>query len=148
MKLSTRSRYGMRALIDLAQNGPDAPVTLREISERQQVSVKYMEHVITRLVKHDIVVSRRGARGGYLLSRPPGSITAKEVVHALEGVPLLIRCVDEPSVCDRSDTCHTRCLWAEMEAAIDETLERVTIADLMDDDYCLHPDLARKKRKK
>jgi len=130
MKLSTRSRYGMRAIVDITRHQESGPVSLKEIAERQGVSTKYMEHVVARLLRRRLVSSRRGAHGGYMLSRSPEEITAKEVVHALEGTPMLIQCVSKPERCGRSASCVTRQVWGQVEDAIDAALDSITIADL------------------
>jgi len=131
MKLSTRSRYGMRAMVDLASHSENGePVSLRDIADRQGVSDKYMEHIVSLLRTASLVEGRRGVHGGYVLSRDPKTITAKEIVHVLEGTPLLIECVSAPDVCERSENCPTRPLWSSLEQAMDSALESVSLAEL------------------
>ena len=132
MKLSTRTRYGTRALLDLARHQGNQPVQLKEIAGRQNISLPYLEHIITPLVGAGIVRSTRGVRGGLRLSRRPDELKLSEVVQLLEGVTTPVDCVNDPESCDRSDLCVTREVWGEIKTAIDNTLNSITLQDLMD----------------
>ncbi len=130
MKLSTRSQYGTRALLDIALNGKERPVLLRDIGQRQQISPLYLAHLITPLVAAGILRSTRGARGGVSLARPPREIKLSEVIQLLEGSIAPVECVNNPTVCSRSKSCATRDIWGELGEAIIGVLEATTLQDL------------------
>ena len=132
MKLSTRTRYGTRALLDLAHHQGDKLVQLKDIARRQNISLHYLEHIIAPLVGAGIVRSTRGARGGLQLTRHPGEIKLSEVVQLLEGTITPVDCVIDPESCTRSDFCVTREVWGEMKKAIDNTLKAITLQDLVE----------------
>jgi len=132
MKLSTRGRYGTRALLDLALHQAEEPVSLRDIAQRQEISLPYLEHLIVPLVAAGIIVSTRGPRGGVSLLKHPQEIRLSEVIQLFEGSIVLAECVNHPKVCSRSDFCVTRDIWAEMKKAINTILESTTLQDLME----------------
>ncbi|MGA2403114.1 MAG: Rrf2 family transcriptional regulator [Syntrophobacteraceae bacterium] len=131
MKLSTRSRYGVRMMLDLALHADKWPVRLGVIAERQGIAAKYLEQIIIPLKRADYVRSVRGPKGGHMLAKPPEEITVGEIVELLEGGLKLTRCAQEPEVCDRSDYCVTRFLWMEATEAIRERLDAITFRELM-----------------
>ncbi|MBE9505844.1 MAG: RrF2 family transcriptional regulator [Chloroflexi bacterium] len=131
MKLSTRTRYGMRAVLDIALHSGGAPVRLRDIADRQGVSLSYLEHIIGPLIAGRILRSARGAGGGVSLLRKPDSILLSEIVSLLEGPLAAVDCVLHPDVCPRSGSCATRGLWTEMAEAMDSVLGSRTLVDLM-----------------
>jgi len=131
MKLSTKSRYGTRMLLDLAQHYGQGAVQLGEIANRQNISLKYLEQIIRPLKKAGLVKSFRGAKGGHILDRPPENVTVGEVVALLEGGKTLVTCDKEPEVCSRVDTCVTRYIWMEAATAMYERLAAITFADLL-----------------
>ncbi len=130
MKLSTRSRYGVRLLLDIALHGKDGPVRLGVIAERQGIPIKYLEQIIIPLKKAQYVTSVRGPKGGHLLSRPPDSITVGEIVNLLEGGLKLTRCVKNPGACERSEHCITRFIWKETSEVMQNRLNSITFSDL------------------
>jgi len=130
LKLSTRARYGMRAMLDIAVNGEDGLVLLKDIAERQAISKRYLEHMMTLLRNSGLVVAERGASGGYRLSRPASEIRLDEVFEALEGELSPVECLRNPSVCDRTEDCVARELWCEMTDAMKNVLEAKTLEDL------------------
>ncbi len=132
MKLSTRARYGTRALLDLALSGSREPVQLKDIARRQEISLHYLEHLVIPLVGAGIIRSTRGARGGVQLARPPAEITLLEVVQLLEGAITPVECVDNPEVCDRTGTCATRDVWCELQEIIEKFLGGITLQNLAD----------------
>ncbi len=132
MKLSTRSRYGTRLMLDMAQHYREGPIHLGDIAKRQNVSVKYLEQIIIPLKKAHYIESVRGSKGGHILTRPPEEITVKEIVAVLEEGTTLLECVADPTVCDRADICPTRLLWKETSEAMFGRLEAVTLADLVE----------------
>jgi Rrf2 family transcriptional regulator, iron-sulfur cluster assembly transcription factor len=131
MKLSTRSRYGTRLMLDMAQHYKEGPLQLGEIAKRQGVSVKYLEQIIIPLKKAHYIESVRGSKGGHMLSKPPEEITVGEIVALLEEGTSLVECVENTGVCERSDICPTRVLWKEACEAMFDRLKAVTLADLV-----------------
>ena len=132
MRLSTRARYGTRALLDLALHQNKEPVPLRDIAKRQQISLRYLDHLITPLVAGGMVRSTRGPKGGVSLAKPPKEIRLAEVVQLLEGSLAPVECVDNPSICARSDLCATQDIWRELKKAMSEILESSTLQDLVE----------------
>jgi len=130
MRLSTKGRYGARAMLDLALNFGKEPVLLRDIATRQEVSEKYLEHSMSSLRNAGLVRSIRGARGGYILAKPPSEIRLSEIMEVLEGSMAPVECVDHPEVCHRTDLCVTRDIWEKLKEAIDDILESTTLEDL------------------
>ena len=138
MKISTRGRYGTRALLDLALHQDETPVLLKDIARRQQISLQYLEHLITPLVAGGILRSTRGPGGGISLARTPKEIRLDEVIQLLEGSIALVECVTNPEVCTRAEYCVTRDVWSELKNVINKVLESTTLQDLVE----------RQKRKK
>ncbi len=132
MKISTRTRYGLRALIDLASRQSDGPVMLRAIAESEGLSKKYLDNIFTSLRLAGLLRTIRGAHGGYLLNKPASEITVLDVVTALEGDISPVDCVDHPELCDRSDTCVTRELWKDLRTSMEQTLASRTVQQLVD----------------
>ncbi|MFC1987850.1 RrF2 family transcriptional regulator [Chloroflexota bacterium] len=132
MKLSTRARYGVRALLDLALRGGRGPVLLRDVARRQQVSPVYLEHLIAPLIAAGIIGSIRGAKGGIWLAKLPSAINLSEVVQLLEGSIAPVECVNDPNYCSRSGSCVTRDVWGELKKAMDGVLESITLQDLVE----------------
>ena len=132
MKLGTKTRYSARAMVDLALNYEDGNgvVPAGEISTRQQVSPKYLEHLLASLRAAGLVRSVRGAKGGHILTRPPDEINLREIYHVFEGVEGFVECATSPELCDRIDGCVTREVWAQMYDACMEILESTTLEDL------------------
>jgi len=132
MKLSTRTRYGTRALLDLAVHQGEGLVLLKDIARRQEVSLPYLEHLITPLITAGLVKSTRGARGGVLLLKPPTEIKLSEVLELLEGSIAPVDCINNPKICPRSELCVTRDVWIEMKLAMTQVLDSTTIQDLVE----------------
>jgi len=132
MKLSTRGRYGTRALLELALHQGEGPILLKDIARRQQISVQYLEHLITPLIAGGILRSTRGARGGVSLTRSPEQIKLSEVVQLLEGSTAPVECVSNPEACIRSRLCVTRDIWSELKRVTDRVLDSVTLQDLVE----------------
>ena len=130
MKLSTRSRYGTRMMLDMALHHEGGPVQIGEIARRQGISVKYLEQIIRPLKAARFVKSVRGPRGGHYLAKPPAEITVGEIVACLEDGFLLTDCVAHPEACARADECLTRAVWGEASRAMLKTLNSITLADL------------------
>jgi Rrf2 family transcriptional regulator, cysteine metabolism repressor len=130
MKLSTRSRYGMRAMMDLTINSKGQPVQLKDIARRQSISLSYLEHLIIPLIAAGIVKSIRGARGGIMLARAPEQIQLKEILEVLEGPLAPVDCLKEGGSCPRSGTCATRDVWDDLKKAMEGVLNSRTLQDL------------------
>ena len=131
MKLSTRSRYGTRLLLELAQHYEEGPVNLTNIARRQGISVKYLEQIIIPLKKALFVKSVRGPKGCHVLAKPPAEITVGEIVALLEDGASLTECSDNAGVCERADSCLTRQVWKEAAQAMFDKLGATTLADLV-----------------
>ena len=132
MKLSTRGRYGARALLDLALHQGEGLILLKDIARRQEVSLSYLEHLIAPLIAAGLVKSTRGARGGVLLLKPPSEIKLSEVVQLLEGSIGPVDCINNPDVCHRSASCVTRDVWTEVKNAMSQVLDSTTLQDLVE----------------
>jgi Rrf2 family protein len=132
MKLSTKGRYGTRALLELAIHQGEGPVSLKDISQRQEISLQYLEHLITPLIAGGIVKSTRGARGGVYLARAAGEIKLSEIIRILEGSTAPVDCVDKSMVCPRSDFCAARDIWSDLKNAVDSVLDKITLQELVE----------------
>ena len=131
MKLSTRTRYGIRAIVELAQYQGKRPLQLKAIAERQDISVKYLEQLMGLLRSAGLVRSVRGSKGGYALGRPPEQIKVGEVFRCLEGTVTTTECIEDQDFCKRSADCVARELWIEVEAAIHGVLDSITLEDMV-----------------
>ena len=131
MKLTTRSRYGTRMILDMAIHGQNGPVRIKDIAARQGVSVKYLEKLVRDLKEAGFVRSRRGPRGGHELDKPLAAISVGDIVRALEGDLSLVECADEAGPCPRQADCLTRGVWMEAARAMHEKLDSITLADLV-----------------
>lgn len=131
MKLSTRSRYGARLLLEVASSG-DKRISLGEVTSRSRVSRSYAERVIAPLIAAGIITSYRGSGGGICLGRSASDIKLGEVVRLLEGDTLVTHCIGQPETCTRSDSCTMRMLWKSVEDAIFSVLDSTTIQELAD----------------
>ena len=131
MKLTTRSRYGTRMMLDMAQHGANGPVRIKDIADRQGVSVKYLEKLVRELKQAGFVKSRRGPRGGHELALPLGEITVGAIVRVLEGDLKLVDCDGPKGACTRREDCLTRAIWSEAARAMHAHLDGITLADLV-----------------
>lgn len=132
MKLSTRTRYGVRAILELAGNAGKGPLQLRIIASRQDISAKYLEQLMAVLKAAGLVRSIRGAKGGYVLAKPPDKIRLNEVFHCLEGTVTTAECVEDENYCQRAADCAARIVWTQVHRAIEGVLEAITLQDLID----------------
>lgn len=132
MKLSTKGRYGVRLMLDLAVNYGKGPVLLKEISKREDISEKYLWHLINPLKSAGLVHAMRGAHGGYTLARKPDEISVKDILEVVEGPLCLVDCVEQPVTCERSSFCITRDLWGDASKALADSLEKTTLASLVE----------------
>lgn len=134
MKLSTKGRYGLRALIDLAQYGEQEAVSIQSISARQQISDRYLEQLVRKLKKAGLVTSVRGAQGGYRLARPAEEISVGDVLRALEGSIEAVSCQEgENPSCVGKDLCVARFVWQKVNKSIQETVDSIMISQLVEE---------------
>lgn len=136
MRLTTKSRYGTRLIIDIALNAENGPVRLSEISKRQAISLKYLEKLIRTLKKAGLVKSKRGPYGGYLLAKPADDISVGDVVRVLEGSEAITDCSEVDSdeicgVCSRAGECLTQWIWMETSRAMFDKLDTFKIGELI-----------------
>lgn len=135
MKISTKGRYGLRAFVDLARYSEDAPVSINSISERQEISEKYLEQLMTLLKRADLVKSIRGAGGGYILARPSERISVGDVLRALEGnlEPVSCAAYREGERCNTQDVCVTKYVWKKINDSISDTVDQIKISELVEE---------------
>lgn len=132
MKISTKGRYAVRLMLDLALNDAERPIRIKEIACRQGISDKYLEQIIAVLNKAKFVRSIRGPQGGYLLTKKPEDYTVGMILRLTEGSMAPVDCVDEElTTCDRKDNCATSIIWKRLNEAISEVIDNITLADLV-----------------
>ena len=131
MKISTKGRYALRLMVDIAQHVQDGPVSLRDAARRQQLSDKYLEQIVTPLARAGLVRSVRGAGGGYLLTRRPEEYTVGDILRPLEGDLAPVECATDGAWCARSGDCLTVGLWQEIHRAVSAVVDGTTLADLL-----------------
>lgn len=135
MRISTKGRYGLRAVIDIAQNCGEGQVSLKDVSQRQGISENYLEQIIFPLKKAGILKSVRGSQGGYLLARSAAEISAGEVLRALEGDLAPVDCLAGEGVsCERSSICPTIGMWSRLQDAINSVVDTTSIQNLIDEE--------------
>ncbi len=140
MKLSTKGRYGLRAVLDLALNGTEEAVALSSIAERQNISISYLEQLIAKLRKAEIVKSTRGAKGGYVLARPAEEISVGEILRCLEGDLSPVDCAEimgGESTCSASDICVTKFVWKRINDSINEAVDNLMLSELVAEGQCM-----------
>ena len=133
MKLSTRSRYGFRAALELAVEYGKGPLQIKTIAEREGISNKYLEQIIATMKASGLVGSLRGPRGGYVLTKHPREVKLSEIFQVLEGPLLTVECLEHPEYCARCTECVTRQVWSDLQNAMLDVLEAKTLQDLVDD---------------
>lgn len=132
MKLSTRARYGVRAVLELAANQGKEPLRIKTIAHRQDISVKYLEQLMTVLKSAGFVRSIRGSRGGYILAKAANQIKLSDIFNALEGPVTTVECLENENYCAKVADCVARQVWAEVQHAIMNVLQSMTLQDLVD----------------
>lgn len=133
MKLSTRGRYGIHAMYDLALFADGGPQSIKAISEREGVPEAYLEQLIAVLKREKLVTSTRGAQGGYTLARPAEEITVGDVLRALEGGLNLVDCLDEEAACGKSCDCASRIVWMKLRDGLNQIVDGITLRDMVED---------------
>lgn len=131
MKISTKGRYALRVILDLAIYGDGGYVSLADVSQRQGISLKYLESIISSLKSAGLVESARGKTGGYRLIKAPRNYTVGEILKSSEGSLAPVSCLDSAEACPRADSCLTLPIWSGLDKVIDEYLENYTIDDVI-----------------
>ena len=142
MHFSTRSRYGLRAMIDIALYGSEGPVSMRAISERQGVSFSYLEQVFNSLRKHGLIKAVRGPSGGYILVRPANQIPIGDILRALDGPFAPVDCVDpscDANPCERKQLCISRFFWEKLQDNVNSFMDSMTLQQLIDHSGTANP---------
>lgn len=147
LRLSTKGQYGVRALYEIANGYPDKPVTIREISDKQDVSVSYLEQILNKLRKAGFIRSIKGPGGGYLLNKSPNEITIASILKELEGPFAITSCLDPEEGCIRIDSCVAHLLWKSLGEQIEAFLNTITLSNLLSGDLDKKK-LSRKSRGK
>ena len=135
MKISTKGRYAIRVILDLAEHNTGEYTPLDDIAKRQEISEKYLESIVSVLVKNDLLTALRGKGGGYKLVKEPDEYTVASILKVTEGSFAPIACLEhQPNRCDRAGFCKTLKMWEGLQQLIEDYFENITILDLMDDD--------------
>jgi len=132
MQLTTKARYIIRALIDMAIHSAEGPALVKDIAERQGMSARYLEQLLLAPKAAGMIRSTRGAHGGFTLARSPERITLREIIQIMEGSISPTECADEPGICPSSSSCVTHDIWVKIKQATDEILESTTLQNLVD----------------
>ncbi|WZL71490.1 Rrf2 family transcriptional regulator [Clostridiaceae bacterium 35-E11] len=135
MKLSTKGRYGVKAMFELALSYGEGPIALNNIAEKQNISIHYLEQLFSSLRKAGLVKSVRGAQGGYMLANKPENITVGDIIRTLEGPLAPADCVieDDKKECYKADYCVTRTIWQKIRDSINDVVDAITLQDMIDD---------------
>jgi Rrf2 family protein len=150
MKLSTKGKYGVRAVFEIARCYGKGPISIKEIADRQGISLSYLEQIVYRLGKAGLIESVRGPAGGYLLARKPAELTIGDIVRVLEGPIALTHCLEpgEASDCHQTDDCVARMVWAKVGAKLEEALDSISFEDLLRQQNVQKSSILLKPRKK
>ena len=140
MKLSTKGRYGLKAMFELALHYGEGPIPLKMIAENQGISEHYLEQLIAILKKNGLVNSVRGAQGGYLLSEQPSKIIVGDIIRSLEGDIALVSCVGDENICTSSEKCVTKMVWERVSESINSVIDNITLQDMIDEHVRLNSD--------
>lgn len=131
MLISSKGRYALRVMVDLAENSHGGYIPLRDIAKRQEISEKYLENILPVLIRHDFLVGLRGKGGGYKLTRAPKDYTVGSILNLVEGGLVAVSCVEETGgTCTRASACPTLPMWQKLQAKLDEFFEGISLADL------------------
>ena len=148
MKLSTKGRYGLRAMVDIAVYSQDSPVPISAIAERQNISVRYLEQLLPKLKKAGIIKSIRGAQGGYMLDKDPKDISAGDILRTLEGDLTPIDCAaftGDTSTCSGTKFCVTKTVWKRINDSVQQAVDSITLQELMEESIEIHTKYDQKK---
>lgn len=145
LRLSTKGQYGVRAMFEIAKGYPSVPTTIKEIAERQEVSVAYLEQILNTLRKAGLISSIKGPGGGYLLSKKPSATSIGSILRSLEGPVAITSCLDPAEGCSRVDSCVTHLLWKSLGEKIQAFLNTITLNDLLKEGALLKQPKTRSK---
>lgn len=135
LRISTKGRYGVRFMLELALQYGSGPVYLKQIAENQDISDNYLSQLIIPLKSAGLIIASRGAHGGYILAREPNAINLREIVETLEGPIAVVECVSAPIICKKSDSCSARDVWTSASEKFAEYLESTTLKDLVNHEH-------------
>lgn len=138
MKISTKGRYGLRVMLDLATYGADKHIPLRVISERQNITIKYLEQIMTPLLRAGYVVSFRGNNGGYQLNMSADKIRVGDIIRTMEGSLAPVSCLEGDNVCPNRGACQTLPVWEKLDELIRGYLDSIMLSDLINEDHEAH----------
>ena len=141
MKLSTKGRYGLRALVDLAVYSEERPVSISEIAKRQDISIRYLEQLLAKLKKAGIIKSIRGAQGGYLMAKNAEEVSVGDILRILEGDLVLVECTEltgAQKACIGSQYCVTKSVWKKINDSIEQTVDSILLKELVDESKAIH----------
>ncbi len=133
MKLSTKGKYGLKAIFELSLHADEGPIPLNIIASKQKIPEQYLEQIFSTLKKSQLIKSVRGAQGGYLLNEDPKKITVGDVLNILEGPVSLSQCIIDENSCENSNDCSTKIVWEKLKQGIEEVLNSITLQDMIDD---------------
>lgn len=131
MKISTKGRYALRLMLDLAINDTGEYISIKSIAARQEISEKYLEQIITQLNRAGFVRSVRGAQGGYMLAKAPAEYTVGMILRQMEGSLAPVSCIEGDDTCDRASRCVTQDVWLRIQEAVENVVDNITLADLV-----------------
>lgn len=133
MKLSTKGKYGLKAIFELSLHVNEGPMPLNMIASKQKIPEQYLEQIFSTLKKSKLITSVRGAQGGYLLNKVPNEVTVGDVLAILEGPVALSQCIIDEGVCENSNDCSTKLVWEKLKKGIEDVLNSITLQDMVDD---------------
>ncbi|MDY6844448.1 MAG: RrF2 family transcriptional regulator [Thermodesulfobacteriota bacterium] len=131
MRMSTRGRYGVRAMVELALNYEKGPLLLKDLAKKQEISPRYLDQLITPLRTAGLVKNIKGAGGGYTLAKHPSQITLGDVLHVLEGSTAFVDCVDDSTLCPRANICAIHDVWGRVKEAVDNIFDSLTLEEMI-----------------
>ena len=132
MRVSTKGRYALRMMVDLAEHREEGFIALKDIAERQGISKKYLEQIVSVFHRSNLLRANRGSMGGYMLAKPPSACTVGEILRLTEGSLDPVACVDEPAECERSADCPTIIVWKGLSKVVNDYLDSITLQDIID----------------
>lgn len=133
MKLSTKGKYGLKAIFELSLHVNEGPIPLNMIASKQKIPEQYLEQIFSILKKSQLITSVRGAQGGYLLNKEPSQVRVGDILTILEGPVSLSQCIIDESACENSGDCSTKLVWEKLKSGIEEVLNSITLQDMIDD---------------
>lgn len=131
MKISTKGRYALRVMADIALNSEEKNVSIMELASRNNISDKYLEQIISLMVKNNLLISFRGVQGGYKLSRPAKDITIGEIIRAAEGIFETVSCISGDEKCDKAEHCLSINVWAKLDKIVNQFFDTTTLDDVI-----------------